>query len=102
MAAAQQDKAPFVHLVRGDDRAIVRDAVRELVDTLVDGGDRSMIVEETEITDATDDRAAQLSQLADAAQTPPFLTVRRVVVGRALHNAKADELTGLASAVAEP
>jgi len=71
----------------------MRDAVIDLVDALVADGDRSLMVEEVEITgEKKDDRAAQLAALVDAAQTPPFLTPRRIVVGRGVHAAKADEL----------
>ncbi len=98
-----KDDAAAVTLLRGDDPSIVRDAVLELVERLVGGADRSLAVEEIEITaEAAEERAAQLRGLVDAAQTPPFLTDRRVVVGRSLHMAKADELAGLAAAVAEP
>jgi len=94
---------PLVQLVKGDEPSIMRDAVLALVDTLVGDGDRSLMVEEVEITgENKDDRAAQLAALVDAAQTPPFLTPRRIVVGRGIHAAKADELTALSAVVAEP
>ena len=95
---------PLVQLVKGDEPSIMRDAVLELVDALVgDDGDRSLMVEEVEVTgENKDDRMPQLAALVDAAQTPPFLTPRRIVVGRGIHAAKADELTGLSAVVAEP
>jgi DNA polymerase-3 subunit delta len=94
---------PLVQLVKGDEPSLVRDKVLELVDGLVGEDDRSLLLEEVEITaENKDDRAAQLAALVDAAQTPPFLTPRRVVVGRGLHIAKAEELTGLAGVIAEP
>src|SRR5690606_33282400 len=40
--------------------------------------------------------------LADAAQTPPFLTDRRIVVGRDLHRFKADDLAPLVAYLADP
>jgi DNA polymerase-3 subunit delta len=93
----------LVQLVKGDEPSLVRDEVIERVDGLVAGGDRSLMVEEVEITgDAKEDRVVQLAALVDAAQTPPFLTERRIVVGRGLHLAKADELAGLAAVVTEP
>ena len=55
-----------------------------------------------EVGAVDDDGSDPLLALVDAAQTPPFLTPRRIVVGRAIHTAKADELTGLAGVVAEP
>ncbi|HEX4820034.1 MAG TPA: DNA polymerase III subunit delta [Acidimicrobiales bacterium] len=95
--------APLVQLVKGDEPSLVRDKVIELVDGLVGDEDRSLLLEEVEVSaENKDDRAAQLAALVDAAQTPPFLTPRRIVVGRGLHSAKADELTGLTGVVAEP
>lgn len=89
-----------VHLVRGDEPSLVRDTVSTIVDELVGDLDRSLTVEDVVIDGATAaDRAPQLAALVDAAQTPPFLTDRRVVVGRGVHLARADELDGLAGAV---
>jgi DNA polymerase-3 subunit delta len=100
---AKATSPPLVQLVKGDEPSIMRDAVIELVDALVGDGDRSLMVEEVEITgENKDDRAPQLAALVDAAQTPPFLTPRRIVVGRGLHAAKADELTALSAVVTEP
>jgi DNA polymerase-3 subunit delta len=97
------DAHPGVTLLRGDDPSLVRDSVIELVDELVGDADRSLLVEEVEVTaDAADERATQLRTLVDAAQTPPFLTDRRVVVGRGLHAAKVDELAGLIDVVTAP
>lgn len=94
---------PLVQVVKGDEPSIVRDAVISVVDALVGDGDRSLMVEEVEVfAENKEDRAPQLAALVDAAQTPPFLTPRRIVVGRGLHVAKADELTGLSAVVAEP
>ena len=95
--------AALVQLVKGDEASLVRDRVVELVESLVGDGDRTIMVEDIEVTaENKEDRAVQLAALVDAAQTPPFLTPRRIVVGRAIHTAKADELTGLAAVVAEP
>jgi DNA polymerase-3 subunit delta len=85
-----------VHLVRGDDPSLVRDAVRELVDRLVGDADRSLVVDEQEGDEY------EVGALVDAAQTPPFLTERRVVVGRDLHRFKADELAPLVAYLADP
>ncbi|MEY2430855.1 MAG: polymerase subunit delta [Acidimicrobiaceae bacterium] len=100
---AKATSLPLVQLVKGDEPSLIRDAVIELVDALVGDGDRSLMVEEVEITgENKEDRASQLAALVDAAQTPPFLTPRRIVVGRGVHGAKADELTGLSAVAAEP
>lgn len=85
-----------VHLVRGDDPSLVRDAVRALVDRLVGDGDRTLMVDEHA------GECYDVGALADAAQTPPFLTDRRVVVGRDLHQFKADALVPLVTYLADP
>jgi DNA polymerase-3 subunit delta len=87
---------PPVHLVRGSDPSLVRDAVRHLVDELVGDADRALVVDEHG-GDGYD-----VGALADAAQTPPFLTDRRVVVGRELHQFKADDLAPLVAYLADP
>ena len=90
-----------VHFVRGDDGSILREAARKLVDRLVGTEDRSMLVEEVEVAGASAaERAPQLAMLVDAAQTPAFLTPKRVVVGR-IESATAEEVAGLAAAVAD-
>ena len=78
------DPAAPVHLVKGGDEVLVGDAVSELVRRLVGDGDRSLMVEELTI-DAhvlPDDTGYDIAPIVDAAQTPPFLTDRRVVVVR--------------------
>ncbi|CAN5123821.1 DNA polymerase III subunit delta [soil metagenome] len=72
---SQSTNAP-VYLVRGDDESLLRDEVVRLVDELVGDGDRGLMVEELAGADY------ELATLVDAAQTPPFLSDRRIVVGR--------------------
>ena len=89
--------SPPIHLVRGDDESLVRDAVRDLIDGLVGDGNRSLMVEEL----AGDDY--ELSALVDAAQTPPFLTDRRIVVGRDVHRfSTADAVAPLVAYLSDP
>jgi DNA polymerase-3 subunit delta len=71
-----------VTLLRGDDEVVLRDAVRLLVEELVGDEDRSLVVEEVEVGATDEDGRAPLHTLADAAQTPPFLTAHRVLLGR--------------------
>jgi DNA polymerase-3 subunit delta len=100
---AKNDAPALVQLVKGSEASILRDAVVEIVNALVGDADRSLMVEEVEITgENKDDRTAQLAALVDAAQTPPFLTSRRIVVGRGVHAATAEELSGLSAVVAAP
>ncbi|MGK2948504.1 MAG: DNA polymerase III subunit delta [Acidimicrobiales bacterium] len=75
--------APLVTLLKGSDESVLRDAVRHLVDELVGPEDRSIVVEEVEVGGPeSDDGHDPLIGLVDAAQTPPFLTDFRVVLGR--------------------
>jgi DNA polymerase III subunit delta len=67
-----------VHLIRGDDPSLVGAAVSDVVHRLVGDADRGLMVEELDGEDY------ELGALVDAARTPPFLTDRRVVVGRGL------------------
>lgn len=71
-----------VALLHGDDQVLLANAVRDRVAGLVGDGDRSLMVAEL-IEDAyLEDDDYRIAPLVDAAQTPPFLTGRRVVVGR--------------------
>lgn len=74
--------APVV-VVKGGDEVLLADAVVDLVRALVGAGDRALMVEEL-TADAYDDGTGtpDLTPVVDAAQTPPFLTDRRVVVAR--------------------
>jgi DNA polymerase III subunit delta len=72
-----------VYLIKGDDPVLVGDAVRDLVDAAVGDQDRSLMVTELDAVSYEDDGGTYaIGGLVDAAQTPPFLTDRRVVVGR--------------------
>jgi DNA polymerase-3 subunit delta len=84
------------HLLSGNDESILRSAVHELVDDLVGDGDRSMMVDEFDSDDY------ELRLVVDAAQTPSFLTDKRVVVARDVGRFAADELTPLLAYLANP
>lgn len=89
--------APPVHLLKGADDVLRGDALRRLVDELVGDGDRTLLVDEVDL-DVVDMGAA-----IDAAQTPPFLTDRRIVVVRRLGRfSKADELASLLAYLQNP
>ena len=79
-----------MYLVRGEDPVLQAEAVRSLLRELVGDGDASLMVEEFQPGDTDADTAA----IADAAQTPPFLTDRRIVVGR--------DINAYATAALEP
>ena len=78
------DLAAPVHLVKGNDDVLLGEAVSALVRELVGDGERSLMVEEltVEAHAGPDDNGYDIAPLVDAAQTPPFLTDRRVVVAR--------------------
>jgi DNA polymerase-3 subunit delta len=84
------------HLLSGNDESILRSAVHELVDTLVGDGDRAMMVDEF------DGEEYELRLVVDAAQTPAFLTDKRVVVARGVDRFNADELPPLLAYLADP
>lgn len=66
-----------VHLVRGDDPALVAQSVQALVAQLVEGRDPALVVEEHGTADVL-----EVGVVVDACTTPPFLVDRRVVVVR--------------------
>jgi DNA polymerase-3 subunit delta len=76
------DLAAPVILVKGSDEVLLEEAVVELVRALVGDADRSLVVEELDADRYDRDTGFDIAPLVDAAQTPPFLTDRRVVVGR--------------------
>jgi DNA polymerase III subunit delta len=77
------------HLLTGDDESILRNAVHDLVDQLVGDGDRSIMVDEF------DGEEYELRLVVDAAQTPPFLTDKRVIVARGVGRFTADDMAPL-------
>lgn len=90
--------SPFpVYLVRGQDPIAVGDAVRTLVTDLVGTGDASLVVEEI----AADQEDAARA-IVDAAQTPPFLTDRRVVVARDVGRFATAEAAPIVAYLADP
>ena len=78
-----------VHLLTGDDESILRAKAHDLVHQLIGDGERSLIVDEFE------GEEYELREVADAAQTMPFLTDKRVVVARDVGRFNADDLPPL-------
>jgi DNA polymerase-3 subunit delta len=94
-----------VYVVKGSEEVILRDAVRDLVHELVGERDQGLTVEEvgSDRHQPGDASTPTLHALVDAAQTPPFLTDRRVVVGRDLDSfTRAEQVTPLVSYLADP
>jgi DNA polymerase-3 subunit delta len=85
-----------LHLLRGDDDVLLAEATTDLVHQLVGSGDRSLVVTELDGDDYLP------AAVVDAAQTPPFLTERRVVVARGLQRFTADALGPLIAYLAAP
>ena len=86
-----------IYLIRGDDPSLVRDEVLRIVDELVGDRDRGLVVEEL----AGD--GYEMAALVDAARTPPFLSDRRVIVGRdADRFATTEAVAGLVDYLAQP
>ncbi len=94
-----------VRLIKGDDASLVAQALQEALTELVGGGDRSLMVEEVteEHYVGPEGGQAELTALVTAAHTPPFLTERRVVVGRHLGLfTKQDQVVGLVEYLGDP
>jgi DNA polymerase III subunit delta len=85
-----------IHIIRGDDEALVATAVRSAVDELLAGGDRDLMLDEFGGEDV------RLADALDAAATMPFLTDRRVVVLRDLQNVPTNEHELLIGYCADP
>ena len=89
-------------LFKGGDDVVRRDAVRHFVDELVGDEDRSLMVEEIDVGPAGDD-GDPIVGLVDAAQTPPFLTEHRIVLGRITDKReRADLVQPLVDYLADP
>jgi DNA polymerase III subunit delta len=85
-----------VHLVTGDDESIVRAAVTDLTHELIGDSDRTLTVEEF------DGEEYELRAVVDAAQTPAFLTPRRVVVARGVGRFTGDDSAPLVAYLGDP
>jgi DNA polymerase-3 subunit delta len=84
------------HLLSGNDESVLRSAVHELVERLVGDGDKAMMVDEF------DGDEYELRQVVDAAQTPSFLTDKRVVIARDVGRFDAEQTATLVSYLANP
>jgi DNA polymerase-3 subunit delta len=84
------------YLLTGDDESVLRSAVQDLVHRLVGDGDRTLMVDEF------DGEEYELRLVVDAAQTPPFLTEKRIVVSRGIGRFTADELAPLVHYLSDP
>ena len=85
-----------VHLLTGDDESILRAKAHDLVHQLIGDGDRSLMVDEFE------GEEYEVREVADAAQTMPFLTDKRIVVARDVGRFTADDLSPLLGYLENP
>ena len=93
-AAGVADRSPLplgsgfavsVTLISGNDSVLTAEAVTRTVDKLLAGQDRSLALAQLDETALRNPEGGwHVAPLVDAAQTEPFLTARRVVVGRQL------------------
>lgn len=94
------DDAPVtasIFLVKGSDDVLRGDAVKALVDRMLAGADRGLLVDEFAGNDY------DLGAAIDAAQTPPFLTERRIIVIRHLGRfPRADDVAALVTYLHDP
>lgn len=92
-----------IHLLVGDEPSLLADAVHELIHELLGGEDRDFALVRLGEEEFRVDDGFHLAPLVDAAQTPPFLTPHRVVVGHHLGRfGKADDLAPLLAVLADP
>lgn len=99
-----------VHVVKGDDPILRTDVLEALVAELAGDDDRSLVVEDLTVpgkggegeTGGADARGAVVAAAVNAAQSPPFMTARRVVVLRDVGNLLAGDIGPLVTCLADP
>lgn len=92
-----------VHLLIGDDPTVLGDAVHTVVHEALGGADRDLALVQLTEEDLRVEDHWEIAALVDAAQTPPFLTDHRVVVGRHLGRfTKGEDLAPLLGYLADP
>jgi DNA polymerase III subunit delta len=99
VAPTGRAKEAPVHLVRGDDPALVAQAVHELVTQLAGGHDPGTVVEEHGASGAED---VDVGVVVDALTTPPFLADRRIVVVREAGRLRATDVGRLVECIDAP
>lgn len=105
-----------VYLVKAGDPVLRSRAVHALVDDLLDGEDRTLVVEEFTVppkTRGTSDEAADapasddgprlpvVAAIVNAAESPPFMTSKRIVVVHDYEQLNADEAGPVAALFAD-
>jgi len=98
------------HLLKGDDPILRADALDALVNQLLGSDDRILAVEDLAVPGRASDgepggadaRAAVIGATVNAAQSPPFMTAKRVVVLRDIGNLAAGDVGPLVAYLADP
>jgi len=85
-----------IHLLNGDNAALLSEAMSKLIDELVGDGDRTLLVDEHNTDEYT------IDHVVDGARTLPFLTDRRIVVARGANRFSVDDLSTLVSYLEDP
>lgn len=83
-------------VLSGSDEVLLSKARTDLVTELVGDGDPTLLVAELS------GEEYEMGELVDAAQTPPFLTDRRIVVGRGLQRFNKDDFAPLIAYLENP
>jgi len=97
-----------VHLVTGVDPVLRDRVVTDLVTELLDGEDRSLVVEEFSVPGRgdSDEPAGEgrdvVGDLLTAASSPPFMTARRIVVVHEIGNLRGADVTELGRYLDDP
>ena len=93
-----------VYLIRSDDPSVLSQELTKLTKELVGDGDRSLLLEEITEKDYEDDEGKfTVAPLVNAAQTIPFLTETRIVVGRDLGRfSRVDDVQSLLEYLEKP
>ncbi len=98
-----------VHVVKGDDPILRGDVLDALLSELAGDDDRSLVVEDFTVpgkggdgeSDAADPRSVAVAAAVNAAQSPPFMTARRVVVLREVGNLLAPHVPPLVACLGD-
>jgi DNA polymerase-3 subunit delta len=86
-----------LHLLRGSDESLLGQSLGQLLHELIGDADRAMVLEDL------DGDEWDVTRVVEAAQTPPFLTDRRVVVARGIERfTTADAVAPLVAYLADP
>ena len=92
-----------VLMISGEDEALIFEAIRTAIDDALDGEDKALALEELKEDDYRSGDLFDVSKLVDSAQTAPFLTKRRVVVGRHIGRfTKKDDVEPLVEYLSSP